>query len=133
VALGVFGVAAFIASLIGVPWFFTRMPADYFRRPDRDSRPRSGGAMLLRGLRNVLGGLLVFVGILCLVLPGQGLLTLIVGLVLIDFPGKRRLERWVVLRSINALRRRAHHPPLEMRDSWLPPADESSPESGRRK
>jgi hypothetical protein len=131
VALGLFGVAAFIASLIGVPWFFTRMPADYFRRPDRDPRLQSGGAMLLRVLRNLLGALLMIVGIVCLVLPGQGLLTLVVGLVLLDFPGKRRLERWLlnrgpVLRGINALRRRAHHPPLEMRDSWLPPAEESS-------
>lgn len=132
VALGVFGLVAFIASLIGVPWFFVRMPADYFRRPDRDLRPESAGAMVLRGLRNLLGAVLVIVGILCLVLPGQGLLTLIVGLVLIDFPGKRRLERWLVnrgpvLRSINALRRRAHRPPLEMRDSWLPQSQESSP------
>ncbi len=130
VSLGVFGAAAFVASLIGVPWFFTRMPPDYFRRPERDLRPRTAGALALRGLRNLLGAVLVVAGILCLVLPGQGLLTLIVGLVLIDFPGKRRLEGWLVnrgpvLRSINALRRRAHRPALEMRDSWLPPNEKS--------
>ena len=132
VTLGVFGAVAFVGSLIGVPWFLTRMPSDYFRRPERDLRPHSAGAVALRALRNLLGAVLVVAGILCLVLPGQGLLTLVVGLVLLDFPGKRRLERWLVnrrpvLRSINALRRRAHRPPLEMRDSWLPPAKESSP------
>jgi len=131
VALGVFSAAAFVASLVAVPWFIARMPSDYFRRP-REARTLSGGAIVLHGLKNLLGALLVLAGILCLVLPGQGLLMIVMGLVLLDFPGKLRLERWLVnrrpvLRSINALRRRAHRPPLEMRDSWLPPSEESSP------
>jgi hypothetical protein len=128
--LGVFGVVAFIASLLGVPWFLARMPPDHFLRIERTPLPRGGRAMVLRALLNLVGALLVLVGILLLVLPGQGLLTIVVGLVLLDFPGKRRFERWLVnrgpvLRSINALRRRVHQPPLELRDSWLPPADDS--------
>ena len=34
-----------------------------------------------------------------LVAPGQGLLTMVVGLLLVDFPGKYRLERWLVTRQ----------------------------------
>jgi hypothetical protein len=51
--------------------------------------------------------------------PGQGLLTIAVGLILLDFPGKFRLERWLatrrsVWRSLNWLRRRAGSKPLQM-------------------
>jgi len=54
-----------------------------------------------------------------LVLPGQGLLTMFISLMLLDFPGKRRLEqsivrRPIILRSINWLRERHHRPPLEL-------------------
>ena len=76
--------------------------------------------MLLIG-KNLLGGLLVLSGIAMLVLPGQGLLTIAMGLLLMDFPGKHRLERRIVrtrpvLRSINWLRRKAHKNPLKIDD-----------------
>ena len=50
--------------------------------------------------------------------PGQGLLTLLVGLLLMNFPGKYRLERWLVgrrgvLTALNWLRRRGGHPPFQ--------------------
>jgi hypothetical protein len=52
-----------------------------------------------------------------LVLPGQGVLTLCVSLFLLDFPGKRRLERRIlgyppVLHALNRLRTRAGQPPF---------------------
>jgi hypothetical protein len=63
--------------------------------------------------------LIVFVGVAMLLLPGQGILTILIGLMLIDFPGKRRLERRLVQqpsvwRAINWMRAKAHQPPLEM-------------------
>ncbi len=65
----------------------------------------------LRGLKNALGVVLVLAGVAMLVLPGQGLLTLAAAMLLLDFPGKRRVERRVlgsprVLGRVNALRRR---------------------------
>ena len=56
-------------------------------------------------------------GVVMLVTPGQGLATLLIGLMLMNFPGKYRLERWVVTRgpvlhTINRLRHRAGHAPL---------------------
>jgi hypothetical protein len=61
----------------------------------------------------------VVLGLLMLVLPGQGLLTLLAGLLLLDLPGKRRLERRIigsprVLGVVNALRKRWKRPPLEI-------------------
>jgi hypothetical protein len=67
----------------------------------------------------VLGVALVLVGIPLVPLPGQGILTIFAGLLLLEFPGKRRVEialirRPGVLRAVNWLRRRAHRPPLEI-------------------
>jgi hypothetical protein len=52
------------------------------------------------------------------VLPGQGILTILIGVSLMEFPGKYRLERGIihfgpVLKGINTLRRRYGRPPLE--------------------
>jgi hypothetical protein len=67
---------------------------------------------VLLALKNVLGVVLLIAGLIMLIAPGQGLLTIMIGLTLIDFPGKYRLESWFVTRpavwkSVNWLRRRA--------------------------
>lgn len=54
-----------------------------------------------------------------LVTPGQGVLTILIGLSLLDLPGKRAVERRLignpaVLRAVNALRAKAHRPPLRL-------------------
>lgn len=131
-------VVAFVASLVGVPYFLTRLPADYFSQREQISfgipvGPRARGRVILRILRNLLGCVLLILGLLMLVLPGQGLLSILVALFLIDFPGKRRFERWLiarppVLRAINALRVRAGRRPLELRTSTA--ASSQAPASG---
>jgi hypothetical protein len=114
-------VLLFVATAIAVPMFLLRIPADYYARPTHptsffaDSHPIPRA--LLRAGKNALGFVLVLTGIFMLVLPGQGLLTIIAGMMLLDFPGKQRLERWLVrrplvLRSINWLRERNKRPPL---------------------
>ena len=56
--------------------------------------------------KNLLGLLVIAFGVLLSLpgVPGQGLLTILVGIILLDFPGKRRLERAIVSRR--AIRRR---------------------------
>lgn len=114
-------IVTFVATLVGVPWFVVRIPADYFARPPEARIPFGGRrpalAMLLSVGKNVLGYVFIAAGVFMLLLPGQGVLTMLVGLILISFPGKRALEHWLitrapVLRSINWLRRRAGKPPL---------------------
>ena len=68
-------------------------------------------------IKNVLGVVLVLMGLAMLVLPGQGVLTFLIGISLLDFPGKRNLERRIVrtptvYRAMDAIRRRAGQPPL---------------------
>lgn len=106
-----------LATLVAVPLVVTRLPADYFsrdtRREPRGQRP-AWLALLLAPAKNAVGFVLVIFGIIMLVTPGQGLLTLLVGLLLMNFPGKFRLERWLVSRpgvlaALNWLRRRTGH------------------------
>jgi hypothetical protein len=112
---------AFMATLIVVPILVVRIPSDYFSRTRRHHKLWANHhpvvrAMLLIG-KNVLGYIFVVAGIIMLVLPGQGIFTILIGIMLLNFPGKYRLERWIaarrpVLRSINWLRRRAGRAPL---------------------
>jgi hypothetical protein len=80
---------------------------------------------VFRGLwkvaKNVLGLALVGLGLLLSLpgVPGQGILTVLIGLILLDFPGKRALERRLVTRpavlhAINRLRARFNRPPMEL-------------------
>ena len=71
------------------------------------------------GVKNVGGWLFILAGTVMLVLPGQGIITMVVGVMLIDFPGKFRLERWLaarrpLMRALNWMRRRAGRPPLQV-------------------
>ncbi len=112
-----------VVSVVGVPVVLTRLPTDFFSRPERRLAPsgqrRPLGSMLLRGLKNVLGWVLLVLGLLMLVAPGPGVPTLFISLYLVDFPGKHRLQGWLISRPavhrpVNALRRRAGRPPLEL-------------------
>ncbi len=111
----------FVGTLIVVPMLIVAMPADYFNRHRRREDRRSVHPVLrITGLviKNAIGLVLVAGGVVMLVLPGQGLLTIMVGLVMMDFPGKYALEKRVVslgpvLRTMNWIRRRRGKAPLE--------------------
>jgi hypothetical protein len=110
-----------LGTLIVVPLILVRLPADYFLFPDRQGAPWESRSQYLRIpiflAKNLSGAILVLAGILMLVLPGQGILTIIIGLVLMEFPGKYHAERWVinrpsVLTAINWIRIKASKPKL---------------------
>lgn len=114
--------AMFVMTPIVVGWIVIRLPKDYFT----DERQIAAAAWhrhpLLRPftfiVKNLTGIVLLLAGLVMLVTPGQGVLTIAVGLTLIDFPGKRRFERWLatrppVWRAINWLRKRAGRDPLQ--------------------
>jgi energy-converting hydrogenase Eha subunit A len=112
---------ALAATVVGIPWVVARLPADYFSSPRRHSWRTSDHeplpALVLGLLKNVVGAVLVVLGFVMLFTPGQGVLTLLAGLLLMNFPGKYQLERWLVcrrgvLKGLNWLRRRHGQPPL---------------------
>ena len=109
-------IGLFVIGVLSVPIVIARLPVDYFTRDD--TQGDTVKHVFSKPLRNVLGVLLVLVGIAMLVLPGQGILAILLGLSLIDFPGKRKLllrlvQRRPIQRVMNAIRRRAHKPPLQ--------------------
>ncbi len=117
-------VITFSISLAIVSVIMVKIPADYFK----EDRPRELFAdkspavryLLIIG-KNLLGVVLVVLGILMSVpgVPGQGILTILLGVMLLDFPGRRRLERKLVsrpqvLNTINKLRHKFDKPELEL-------------------
>ncbi len=64
-----------------------------------------------------MGVLLIVVGFAMMLGPGPGLLTILLGLIMLDIRGKRPLEariikRPTILSAINSLRARYEKPPL---------------------
>ena len=124
--LGVLGAVTFVASLIALPMVVARLPADYFVRKRTPVRPWNSARPIRNTIlvvgRNVLGATLILGGIVMLFLPGQGLLAIAIGLLMMDFPRKRALEAWVlswkpIYRGINWLRRKASKPDLILHGS----------------
>ncbi|MBX3200331.1 MAG: hypothetical protein KF894_19495 [Labilithrix sp.] len=109
--IGIVSVAMFLGTLVAIPWVVRRLPADHFVRPP----PQHGLAR--RIAQNLLGVTFIAAGIAMLVLPGQGILTILIGVSIVDLPVKHRLMRWLLLRpaiqdGIQRLRARAGKPPL---------------------
>jgi len=115
-------VASFSVSIIVITFILVRLPPMYFHEShSRDFL--SGRHTSIRwigiAIKNLVGVLLVLLGILMSIpgVPGQGMLTILLGIVLLDLPGKRRVERALigrpsVLAKINRLRLRFGRPPL---------------------
>ncbi|MBA5871251.1 MAG: hypothetical protein GDA68_14830 [Nitrospira sp. CR2.1] len=110
----------FVGTLIAIPVILMRLPADYFdiRKP-RPWMENHHPILRLLGhiVKNVVGAIFLFAGFLMLFLPGQGVLTMLIGLSMIEFPGKRRVEAKIVgqstvLCTINSMRAKFGKPPL---------------------
>ena len=98
--LALLSLVMFLGSLLAVPWLIGRLPADYFmshwQRVDERRRQHPLAQVLVPLLRNLAGCVLLLAGVAMLLLPGQGLLTMVIGLCVMDFPGKRRMLGWMV-------------------------------------
>jgi hypothetical protein len=115
-----------LIGLVLVPALIVRIPEDYFLSSQRHAlsvRARHPLARLaLHGAKNAVGALFLAAGVALLFLPGQGLLTLIAGLLIMNYPGKYAFECWLVRRpkvlpALNWLRSRYGRPPLKQPDA----------------
>jgi len=117
-------VTTFILSIVAVGIVVVRLPPNYFVGESSPARWKNRHALIrwpLLILKNLLGVLLVVLGVIMSLpgVPGQGILTVLMGAMLLDFPGKRLFEKWLlrrrgVLKTINKLRSRYGKPPLEL-------------------
>jgi len=120
VGLFALSVIAFIGTLLAIPAILIRMPPDYFQ--NHHHKPWFANhhpVVRILGLfvKNIIGIVFLLAGMAMLVLPGQGLLTMLLGILFIDFPGKHRLEKKLnqhptILKTINALRKKVDKPPF---------------------
>lgn len=118
--LAALSIVFFIGTLIAIPFILVRLSADYFdvRVPRpwmQDHHPvlRVAGHIV----KNAVGAVFLFAGFLMLFLPGQGVLTMVIGISMLDFPGKRKIEAKLigqptVLNVINSMRKKYGKPPL---------------------
>lgn len=113
-----------VAALL--PVIVARLAPDHFLHPRREMAVRGGiYHWPLRIVKNVLGVVFLLAGFLMLFLPGQGLLTMLIGLLLVEFPGKRALERRLIRRPrlrafLDGIRARRGRPPFQI-DEPAPP------------
>jgi hypothetical protein len=122
IGLTVASAIGFIGTLIAIPMILVRLPADYFdTRTPRHWMKDHHPALRLSGLvvKNVAGIVFLLAGFAMLFLPGQGVLTMLIGVSLMDFPKKRELEAKMVgqptlLGVINAMRNKYGKPPLTL-------------------
>ncbi|WP_229145872.1 hypothetical protein [Alcanivorax sp. 1008] len=111
------GTVMAIASTIAIPWLILRMPAEYFVSRAKPAPDRSPLGWAIWMARNTVATILFVSGLLMLVLPGQGLLTILIALAVSTFPGKYRLERSIIRRqtvfkAANWIRQRYHRSPI---------------------
>lgn len=122
------GLGLFLLSLglsfTAIAIVMIKIPANYFSShyvhdflPDSRWLVRWGAVLA----KNILGVLLIGLGIILSLpgVPGQGILTILLGLIMLDIPGKRPLEAWIirrptVLAAVNNFRARYNKPPLIM-------------------
>ena len=117
-------VISFVGSLAIVSFVLVKLPRDYFKQSHKTKlwsgpNPALNAAKVIG--KNILGVILVLLGIVMSLpgVPGQGLLTVLLGIMLLDFPGKRSVEQKLLKRpaiqnAITRLRKKFDKPPLEL-------------------
>lgn len=122
IGVGIF-LVTFFANLALVSFILIKIPADYFRTSQGKFLAKQSPVVRVLALvgKNIAGVILVVLGVLLSLpgVPGQGVLTILLGIMLLDFPGRRRFERWIVsspkvLKAVNKLRKRFDKPKLKL-------------------
>ena len=117
-----FSIVAMIASYGLIVIGMIKIPADYFsstyvKEIEHDKHFTLRWTAFI--VKNVVGFLLIIAGIVMIFTPGPGVPTILLGLIMMDIPGKRPLEakliqRPLVLSAVNDLRSKYNKPPLIM-------------------
>jgi hypothetical protein len=110
--LGLLSVATFLISLLLIPFLVSTASADYFLMHativEQRHKRHPAVALLIKITRNSLGYFLCLAGFIMLFLPGQGILTILIGVSLLDIPFRHK--------AVNAL---IHKPTLQHALNWI--------------
>lgn len=117
--IGIISLIMFIASLFIIPFILKKMPDDYFiNEKYHHITLESATEILIFILKNILGVLLILAGIIMLFTPGQGIISIIIGLFLMQFKGKYALENKLIqndltFNGLNWIREKSQTPPFK--------------------
>lgn len=111
-----------LVYFIGSALAIIRMPEDYFIKERTSPTFKDSHIItwiLLKALKNLIGFCLLLAGLVMLVTPGQGLLSILLGLFFMDFPGKKKLERTLIRKPsihkpINWIRKKMNKSPIKI-------------------
>ena len=126
VGMGISSIFIFCISILGISWFVAQIPEDYFlpskRRPSKWKEQKPILRFLVMLGKNIIGLSLIIGGLLMLILPGQGLLTIVTCILLVNYPGKYKLEQKLasmpsIFRALNWIRMKAKKPPLQRKST----------------
>jgi len=108
----------FVISIASIPFIVARIPVDYFTpHGHRQQQRHFIFQLFITCLKNLLGAVLLLAGIIMLFTPGQGILSILFGLMIMNYPGKYRLECYIIRKplifnAINAMRKKQNQPAL---------------------
>jgi len=108
-----------LVSILGIVLatiMILRMPEDYFLADKESRKPSQAYQHLLwKIFKNGVGAAMIILGVAMIILPGPGILAILLGLSYMDVPGKHALLHLglrlkSVRKSLNWVRRRFGHP-----------------------
>ncbi len=123
--MGLLSAATFLVSLLLIPFLISRASAGYFlTHPtivEQRHKRHPAIALVIKIIRNGLGGFLCFAGVIMLFLPGQGLLTILIGVSLLDVPGRQKvlnmlIHRHSIQHALNWIRKKTGRPSFQFPD-----------------
>ena len=100
-----------------------KMPEDYFLYDKSHLKEFRRQHPIIRFFsvifKNILGMVFIVAGVVMLILPGQGVLTILIGFTLVNFPRKRALERRIIQNQavhkvVNWIRAKAGKAPVRV-------------------
>ena len=117
--IAILSMVLFFVSIFLIPFLVSKIPEDYFVSQHKNNLNRSGFSLFLKVIKNLFAFILFLLGVLMLFLPGQGIITILISIIIMDFPGKHRFELYLisrsyVLKSINWMRRKNGKEPLKI-------------------
>jgi len=117
--MGIVSFVVFVISLLLTPFLLGKIPQDYFVHTNQQKvEIKHLGHLIIVIGRTIVGFVLLIAGIIMLVTPGQGIISILLGLFLMEFPGKRKLELKLInheptFKALNWIRGKANKDPFE--------------------
>jgi hypothetical protein len=111
----IFSGIMFVVSILIIPVFIARLPSTYFIESFEDQKKLT---LPIKLLRFILGALLIITGIIMLFIPGQGVISILIGLILLPILSTKKIVRKltnskIIQKTLNATRRRCNKVPFK--------------------